>query len=182
MTKRIDFSRLLLSRLLWNIWPAQSRRKRMRYFRCQTTKLKFQMTVWDIGSRGVVKGKERGRASYHKNLPAFQPDEEASPEVGQPKRPKRSAWETKWGGKGPAGTTDSSSPGIRELGEKVVAKEKENSAAPLQCLSCVLFLSRILSPAISEVRPYAKIRVLFRNKKSIKTVTRHFARDYFPCH
>lgn len=47
----------------------KSRRKRMRYFRRQTIKLKFQMTVWDIGS-APSKGKREGEASYHKNLPA----------------------------------------------------------------------------------------------------------------
>lgn len=39
---------------------AQSKRKRMRHFRCRTTKLKLQMTVWNIDCT-VKKKKERSR-------------------------------------------------------------------------------------------------------------------------
>lgn len=55
----------------------QSRRKRMRYFRRQTTKLKFHMTVWDIGS-SLSKGekKERERVTTKIFPRAFQPDED----------------------------------------------------------------------------------------------------------
>lgn len=80
----------------------------MRYFRRQTTKLKSQMTVWDIGSAPSKEKKEGERVTTKIFPRAFQPDEEASPEVGQPKRPW-SAWETKCGGKGLTRTRDSSS-------------------------------------------------------------------------
>jgi len=59
----------------------------MRYFRCQTIKLKFQMTVWDIGSAPSKGKKEKERVTTKIFPRTFQPDEEISPEVGLPKRP-----------------------------------------------------------------------------------------------
>lgn len=57
----------------------------MRHFRRRTTKLKFQMTVWDIGGCAVLSE----RTSHHRNLPAsLSAGRTAAPEVGQPKRPR----------------------------------------------------------------------------------------------
>lgn len=145
MTERIDFSRLPR-----NIWSVQSRRKRMRYFRCQTTKLKFQMTVWDIGT-APSKGKKEGERVTTKIFPrVFQPDEEASPEVGQPKRPKRSAWETNCRGKGTR-ENDSSSPSICK--NPRVSVEKVRDPFTISKIFLVsYFYSRFLSPAIRECK------------------------------
>lgn len=142
---------------------------------------------WQCGTSARAassKGKKEGERVTTKIFPrAFQPDEEASPEVGQPKRPKRSAWETKWGGKRLRENDGSSSPTWNPRApwkSYLRKKKKEKFAAPLQYSSCVLFLSRYQSPAISEVRPYAKIRVLFRNKKSITAHNPSFRSRLFP--
>jgi len=54
----------------------------MRHFRCRTTR--SEVSDDSVGRRG----RERAAANHHKNLPAnlSAPDEEVSPEVGQPKK------------------------------------------------------------------------------------------------
>lgn len=120
------------------------------------------MTVWDIGSV-PSKGKNEGERVTTKIFPrVFQPDEEASPEVGQPKRPKRSAWETKLQRKG--------NPRERlrrrcRRSAKIREFRLKKFATPLQYRSSFSRLLLLLAIFIARNRRVQKYAYCFARKK-----------------
>lgn len=147
-----------------------------------TSDNKVEISDDNVGHRFcAVKGKERGRSEL--------PQKSSREPFSRTKKPRRKSVNLKdrdqlgkrnGEERDPRELLRHRSTRIRELSMKKSQKFAILFTISKIFFSRVLFSSHIIrNPRFVRNR---RIRVLSRNKKNIKTETRHFARDYFPCH